>query len=343
VSPTPSAVAPPGQGRARLAGRIRAARIAGAVIVIVTVLLAPAAWASTGGGWLTELAAPACASAAGATPVGLVVDFGTVDGGPARVSRHCVTLTSGGNGFDLLKADGHTFRVDSAGLVCAIDGYPASGCGQHTASGYRYWSFWHAEAADPGVWHYANFGPASHRPAAGSVEGWHYVEGAGNPSDPPPGASASSPCPTDTPTPTPTVAPPVTAAPATGTGPGGAGSGASPGAPAPGDGSGSGSLTGTGAASGATTDSTVDDADVAMRAGAELDQPGSETGTGGDGRGDTGRSADGSDQQALGASSPAASGRDAGSGVPVAVIVVVVAIVALGGAAVVRSRIRPDA
>jgi hypothetical protein len=331
VSPTPSAVVLPGHRRARRAGRLGSARsaggltrLAGGLVAVVAVLFGPAGLAAAGrtssaAGWLSELAGPACASAAGTNPVGLVIDFGNLDGRVAHVSRDCVSFGSGGTGFDLLKADGHTFRINAAGLVCAIDGYPSpdAGCGQHTASGYRYWSFWHAEANDPGVWQYASFGPASHRPGAGSVEGWHYVEGAGNPSDPPPGASALSPCPagppaTSAPTTVPAAPPPAGGA---------ANSGGSPG----------GSPAGASAAD--STSSSVDDAQEAIRAGAELDQSGATTGG----------ASDGSDQNALGPDAPVSTGAGTGSGVPVAVILVGLAIVALGTVAVVRSRSRTRA
>ncbi|MFJ3934097.1 SCO2322 family protein [Streptomyces sp. NPDC090029] len=39
------------------------------------------------------------------------------------------------------------------------------------AAGYRYWSFWQAE---DGAWHYATEGPATARPADGTVDGYRF-------------------------------------------------------------------------------------------------------------------------------------------------------------------------
>ncbi len=160
---------------------------------------------------VTTAAMPAACAAEGAR-AGVVVDFGTFADAPAP-EVHCVPVAAGGNGFDVLEGAGHSVRLNSAGLVCAIDGYPATGCGTRTDDGYRYWSYWHGDAAG---WRYAAIGPGTHRPSQTVVEGWRFVQGAGNASDPAPRGPSdpSRVCPpppaTTPPPPVPTSAPVAT-------------------------------------------------------------------------------------------------------------------------------------
>ncbi len=69
--------------------------------------------------------------AKGEIVVAVVVDFGGVD---AKVLVSCVTARTGETGAEVLQAQGRatgypTPRYDESGLLCAIDGYPTSGCG----------------------------------------------------------------------------------------------------------------------------------------------------------------------------------------------------------------------
>ncbi len=145
------------------------------------------------------LAGGGCAGAD--TPhVGLVIDFGTVTsvaGAPTpQVQTACVPLSAGAYGDTVLHAAGVSIRYGPGGLICALDGYPASGCGTDTANGYQYWSYWHGGSG----WTYSNVGASSYRPPAGGVEGWHFVQGQDSAAEGPPGFSASGPCPGATPT-----------------------------------------------------------------------------------------------------------------------------------------------
>ena len=76
-------------------------------------------------------------AAAGSKRVALVVDFGSSadappgDSPPAGVATHCAVVAPGANGYAVL-ADFAALRVES-GLVCAVDGYPARGCGEPVA------------------------------------------------------------------------------------------------------------------------------------------------------------------------------------------------------------------
>ena len=135
-------------------------------------------------------------------------------GGPTTA---CVQLASGANGVDLLFARASALGLPAprfdpvSGLLCAIDGYPATGCGERTATGYAYWSYW---IGDSGNWTYASLGPGGRRLGDGRLDGWRFVSGTGQGSDQPPAtaAVATNIC---VPPPPPTTAPPTTAPPPT--------------------------------------------------------------------------------------------------------------------------------
>lgn len=89
------------------------------------------------------------------------------------------------NGIDLLRNGGHSLRLNSSGLLCAIDGQPATGCGEPASGGgYQFWSYWTASGGCS--WSFSNRGPSarsfSTRPAA---DGWVWVNGGGQASRPP--------------------------------------------------------------------------------------------------------------------------------------------------------------
>jgi hypothetical protein len=108
------------------------------------------------------------------------------------------------------------------GFVCRIDGRPtaAEEACLTTPPADAYWAYWRAERG--GSWAYNQVGPASTRPAEGSVEGWTFVttSGAARPPGvppPPPPVAAATPPPTARPTAvaTPAAVPAVTTPPAT--------------------------------------------------------------------------------------------------------------------------------
>lgn len=288
-----------------------------------------------------------CAAAAGEIRVSVVVDAGA--GGPSEV---CVAVSSGATGADVLAERARVLgtpppRWDGSGLLCAIDGVPETGCGERHADGYRYWSYWNGDA---GSWTYSPIGPATKRVKPGAVEGWHFVDGAGNPTDPPPRAPADhravcgdEPPPTTVPTTPPSPSPepggPATTAapPGSGTGspatdapsPGGAGAGSS-GTPSPGGGG----TTATTAPSGgaAPSDGSSDATGPGGSTGAErAPDDGAPTGSSDDGVPASG------DEQAVGSTSPAAASRS-GGGLPVSTVLGLVLVAALGAGAAVRSR-----
>lgn len=129
-----------------------------------------------------------CASAADGDTVAIVIDYGDVtDQGarPGGVETYCVPWNSDLSGAQAMKDAGLTLRFGSSGLLCAINGYPADGCGEKTGDrAYNYWSFWKAKAGET-AWSYSTTGAAT-KVRAGATEGWRFVKGAGSPNDPHP-------------------------------------------------------------------------------------------------------------------------------------------------------------
>ena len=324
-----------------MAGRWRTqVRIAsGSLVVAVASMVVLAAPVHVRDGSLTW--GESCAEATPAQStinIGMVVDFGILRGGDVQTT--CVGVAPGTNGFKMLQAAGHTVTVDSSGLLCSIDGVPETGCGERTASGYRYWAYFHGSGSS---WSYSSIGPQGYRAAEGTVEGWHFVEGAGLPSDPPPNRAPTNICPTaPPPTVAPTTAPPPLPPPTTTPGPTPTAPGGGP-APTPGAG-------GPGGASPTTTPTTVasgtPDSTDSTAAGAEGPAV-SPTGTAADGSSTTpgtleiGPDGVASDVTVLASAQNPASGSDRGA--PVATILAIVAVAGLGGAAAWRFRRRPDA
>jgi len=114
----------------------------------------------------------------------------------------CVNWFSGMTGLDALEAAASSVEYGQGnyrGLVVKIDGV-----GSPTPTTQLYWSYWHDNG---GGWSYSSYGPASYDPKAGSVEGWIYNDG----KTAPPSASYASVC--GSLDPKPTSAAPTTAAP----------------------------------------------------------------------------------------------------------------------------------
>jgi hypothetical protein len=129
--------------------------------------------------------------ATGQTRVAVIVDRG--ESGP--VSSACVAAKSNDNGATILAARASMLglpqpRFNASGLLCAIDGVPANGCGELHDGKYAYWAYFHGTNSS---WSYSHIGPGGSRVAAGVVEGWRWQPaGAGNPTDPPPRAATEA-------------------------------------------------------------------------------------------------------------------------------------------------------
>lgn len=181
-------------------------------------------------------AAPA-AAASTCEGVWVVVDASAIGGATT------VRCASGNpaSGLDALVGAGHaySFVPNLPGMVCIIDGRPATCNG---APSDAYWSYWYAQAG--GSWTYSQRGAATRDPQPGSVEGWAF--GAGDPpSVAPPAPPEPDPDPDPEPEPTAKSTPDTEArpepepqaGPRAGTGTGSS-SGGSPGPPARDDGDG---------------------------------------------------------------------------------------------------------
>jgi len=127
------------------------------------------------------LARPAVA-AASTICVGEVVDPTDGPGSTRGPDQTCVTVPSGASGLDVLDARASSLgrpapRLGDGGLVCAIDGYPTSGCApEDPGGGYDYWTYWHRARGASG-WSYSTKGADGYRPAAGDEEGWAWQQG----------------------------------------------------------------------------------------------------------------------------------------------------------------------
>ncbi len=76
----------------------------------------------------------------GSERVALVLDFGTPADAPRGATppdarTACARIPTGASAADALAAVARPLRYGSSGLVCAISGYPAAGCGEAAAAG----------------------------------------------------------------------------------------------------------------------------------------------------------------------------------------------------------------
>ena len=93
----------------------------------------------------------------------------------------CVKWHAGITGDAVLNAVA-TVRYRNDGLIVQIDGDPASA----QADATHYWSYWHDTN---GSWVYSGAGASAYQPAAGTVDGWAFVNGQSQAA--PPGQSPS--------------------------------------------------------------------------------------------------------------------------------------------------------
>ena len=193
--------------------------------------LALALVVSVGAGWFEPVAADDCAAPVptGSLRVVIVVDPGS--GGAA--STRCMVVAEGTTGAQLLAQRARELgraqpRYANSGLLCAIDAFPATGCGEAEGDGFSYWAHF---SGTSGSWIYSSFNPFSRRLRDGDIEGWHFAVKASGTSAPPPRVAPSR-----------SLFPPLVSAPATPTvvDPGSAAAAGSapavpagPGAPAP--------------------------------------------------------------------------------------------------------------
>ncbi|MDQ3148255.1 MAG: hypothetical protein M3R01_15235 [Actinomycetota bacterium] len=118
------------------------------------------------------------ARGSGQVRVAVVVDARALGGTTSVV---CVVVASGSTGATALRARATRLgtaapRYNSGGLLCAIDGRPASpACGNQGPNGYEYWSYWLGGSS----WRYASVGPAGRTVQDQAVDGWRFLKGGG--------------------------------------------------------------------------------------------------------------------------------------------------------------------
>ena len=124
------------------------------------------------------------AGAATEVAVAFVVDLGPSGG---EVTG-CVRVPASDNRYQALGAflsqKGLAQPTYAAsGLLCSINGIPASGCGETVPGGYIYWAYYVGSGSR---WIYSSTGAAAPVGPA-DVEGWRFQDpGTGHPNDPPP-------------------------------------------------------------------------------------------------------------------------------------------------------------
>lgn len=122
------------------------------------------------------------AAASGPVCMGVLID----DGNGSAPTTQAALVAPGTSDLDAMSSDGDSVTENNAGLVCAINNYPANGlqnCLGTSGSLYYYWSYWEGDPYT-NTWAYANVGPAEHTVGAGQtyVAGWRYQDpGADNP------------------------------------------------------------------------------------------------------------------------------------------------------------------
>jgi hypothetical protein len=144
--------------------------------------------------------AGAAGAASGQVCMGIVIDEGpnSTEQNWAPVATQGAQVAPGTSDLQAMSAAGDTFTQNNAGLVCAINNFPADGlqnCLSTAGSGqYFYWSYWEGDPYT-NTWTYANVGPASHTVSTGQtyVEGWRYQDpGPDNPNATKPSVTPSA-------------------------------------------------------------------------------------------------------------------------------------------------------
>jgi hypothetical protein len=115
------------------------------------------------------------ATAAPTICVALVVDFTPLNGG---VDSGCTRVPRGSNGYDVLRAGGHTYEICANGIIGTIDGQPANGC--QIKDGTHFWGYWHRKPGSR-TWTFSSYGAAVYHPGEGSTEGWVWENGKTSP------------------------------------------------------------------------------------------------------------------------------------------------------------------
>jgi hypothetical protein len=135
----------------------------------------------------------ALAVAAALTVIGVAPASGAAAARPRHVAivigGHgvaCVPWHSGITGDEILNDVATVKYRPTDGLITQIDGTPKN----NTADETHYWSYWHNTGSG---WRYSTTGAGAYQPKAGTVEGWHFINGSST-ATPPAARSYSSIC-----------------------------------------------------------------------------------------------------------------------------------------------------
>jgi len=140
-------------------------------LVAATAMLLGGLGAILGGPFAAE---PAAAASCGPAPAGKVAVMVVIDPGSGPVQQRCVTVDAGRTGMDALYAAAQVRpHPSNGGFVCGIGGVPpAPECawGDPAADS---WSYWYASPG--GSWQFSTVGAAGRRlPDRCAVEGWSF-------------------------------------------------------------------------------------------------------------------------------------------------------------------------
>jgi len=153
-------------------------------------------------GPVPALGAAPTAAGPGRKCVGVVVDPAG-SGSTRATDTFCAAVADTATGLDVLDARADALRrprprMRADGLLCAIDGFPTTGCGDSDGNGgFRYWSYWHRTPGAAG-YSYSVKGAGDYVPANGTVEGWAFQDGGPERGRRPPLADFTAICPPDT-------------------------------------------------------------------------------------------------------------------------------------------------
>lgn len=217
---------------------IRAAAVAGAVLVLSAVLQTVAAGSTAAPARYLTAAQPASAASGSAgyckddSGVTVVVDMSALGGG---VTVRCAADAGAGvSGLDALRSAGFAVTGTTRfglSFVCRIQGRPTASevlpipgddgyqerC-VNTPPPTAFWGYWYAP--NRGGWTYSSSGAQAHETIPGGFEGWAFALGGSSPPRPAvapvrPAASppATPPAPTTAPSPTSSPPPPATSTP----------------------------------------------------------------------------------------------------------------------------------
>ena len=156
--------------------------VLGALLAMVLVL----------SGTTAASAAGSCSGpiANGQIRVVIVVDPG--DSGPRGPMATCLVVDAGTSGSQILAQRASQLGLPSpryagSGLLCGLDGFPATGCPVNNGGAYAYWAYFNGRG---GSWSYGHDNPFVRRMVDGEIMGWRYTTGSADGDAPTPRSGA---------------------------------------------------------------------------------------------------------------------------------------------------------